>query len=440
MTAVLGPPAEAAVGPRRTISVWWLSPAVIIGAVALPTTVLSGLVADDRYRALWRTPKVVDATLVGLFSLGLLLFILGALLPALRGAAPPARTWPGFTARDLRLLGRAQATLFALTMLGYVGFAFATARAGIGLDVFVRVLVDQELYGVGIRDSIGTIPGVTTMTQFGVAFVVVTGLLVSAEGWRRRHAVWVAVVLFLALVRAYFVTERLALLELVVPLVVVLVLGWSRTRAGARRAGLLPLVMLPVVVGVFAAFEYSRSWIFYQAQGGQSFPVFVVERFAGYYLTAYNNGAIRLLHQPDSGLPYDLWAAFWTAPGIADLDLYRRLTGLDELQVYGEALASFGNPEFNNTGGVASPFVDLGWVGGLLFFLLAGFLCGVLYRSVRAGRATGLLFYPLVVLTLLELPRYVYIAQGRATPALLAFLVIGVLLNRSRRNSAGAPA
>ena len=105
---------------------------------------------------------------------------------------------------------------------------------------------------------------------------------------------------------------------------------------------------------------------------------------------------------------------------------------------YTTALEQFGNPEFNNYGGVASPFVDLGIVGGLLFFLLAGMLSGVLYRSLREGRIWGLLLYPLFVLTMLELPRYFYLGQGRATPGLVALVVVALLVNRGRRRRAGA--
>ncbi|MQA33998.1 oligosaccharide repeat unit polymerase [Modestobacter roseus] len=425
------------VGQR--VGVWWLNPVALIGMVALPTTWLAYAIPDDRYRALWRTPKVLTLDWTLWFTVGLLLFIGGALLPAARGRARRVPDWPALSPADLRLLGRAATVTFWLVMVGYVAFLLAGARAGISPSVLVDILVDQELYGVGLRETLGTVPGLTTMTQFGVAFAVVTGVLMVADpASRPRHLRRLAVVFFLALCRAFFLSERLALLELLVPLIVVLVAGLSRSSTGARRASFLPAVLLPLVVAVFAAFEYSRSWVFYKAQGGQSFPTFVVERFAGYYVTAYNNGEIRLLHQTDASLPYDLLSAFWTAPGVGSLNLFRTLTGVDQESSYTDALTTFGNPEFNNTGGVVSPFVDLGLLGGLVFFLLAGLACGLLYRSLQEGRTWGLLLYPLVVLTLFELPRYLYLFQGRATPGLIALVTVALLVHRNRRRRTGA--
>ncbi|MCZ2825562.1 MULTISPECIES: hypothetical protein [unclassified Modestobacter] len=421
----------------RPGGVWWLSPIALIGLVALPATWLSLAIADERYRALWGTPKAVNLEWTLWFTAGLLLFLGGALLPGLRGVRR-VPSWPALSAGDLRVLERAATVLFWLTMLGYVAYGINAVRVGLEPVVLVTALIDQELYGLGIREQLGTVPGLTTMTQFGVAFVVLTGVLMLAEGRRPQHLRRLAVVAFLALLRAFFVTERLALLELLVPLLVLVVAGMSRTSRGTRRAAFLPAVLAPVVVAVFAAFEYSRSWVFYAAQGGQSFPVFVVERFAGYYVTAYNNGVIRLLHQEPAGLPYDLWSAFWTAPGIGSLNLFRSLTGVDPEPAYTLALTQFGNPEFNNYGAVASPFVDLGIAGGLLFFLGAGLLTGTLHRALREGRIWGLLLYPLFVLTMLELPRYFYLGQGRATPGLVALVVVALLVNRGRRRRAGA--
>lgn len=421
----------------RPGGVWWLSPLALIGLVALPTTWLSLAVADERYRVLWKTPKSIDLEWTLWFTLGLLLFLGGALLPQLRGVRHVPQ-WPALSTGDLRLLERAATVLFRLTIVGYVAFLIAGARAGLSPTLLLTSLINQELYDLGIRDQLGTVPGVTTMTQFGVAFVVVTGVLMIANGRQRRYVRRIAVVLVLALVRAFFVTERLALLELIVPLLVLVVARMSRTSRGARRATFLPVVLLPVVVVVFGAFEYSRSWVFYRAQGGQSFPTFIVERFAGYYVTAYNNGAIRLLHGEDAGLPNDLWSAFWTAPGIGSMNLFERLTGVDADASYTTTLTQFGNPEFNNYSGVASPFVDLGIVGGLVFFLLAGLLSGALHRSLREARTWGLLLYPVFVLTMLEIPRYFYLGQGRATPALLALVAVALLVNRGRRTRTGA--
>jgi oligosaccharide repeat unit polymerase len=426
-------PPEVAQG----VKVWWLSPVALVSLVALPTTWLSLAIADDRYRALWRTPKVVTLEWTVWFTVGLLVFVAGALVPSALSSPRRVAAWPGLAPVDIRLLERAATILFWLSVTGYAAFVALGARVGLSPGALWASLLNQELYDAGIEEQLGTVPGITTLTQLGIAFAVITGVLMASGRPRRKHLGRLAVVAILALVRAYFITERLAVLELIVPLVVVLVARMSRNRSGARRAAFLPAFMLPVVISIFAIFEYSRSWVFYAAQGGRSFPSFIIERFSGYYVTAYNNGQIRLLHQEETTLPYDVAAAFWTAPGVGSINLYRGLTGVDYESSSTRALTEFGNPEFNNAGGVASPFVDLGLTGGILYYLVAGIVCGVLYRGLQEGRLWGLLLYPLIVLTLLELPRYFFIAQGRAAPSIVALAFVALMVNRSRRRRIG---
>jgi hypothetical protein len=426
---------------RRRAGTWWLTPVGLVALVSLPTTWLALAIPDERYRVLWRTPKYVTPEGTGWATIGLLLFVIGALVPSVMRPAGPVADWPALSRRDLRLLETASTVLFRLTILGYLAFGAAALSAGITPQFLLDALVSQDLYSGGeIEARLGTIAGVTTMTQFAASYVIVTTLLLLSGQPRHHHVRRLAVVAVLTLVRAFFLTERLAILELAVPVLAIAVTRMSRTPRGARRAALMPAVLLPVVVGVFAAFEYSRSWVFYQAQGGRSFPTFIVERFAGYYVTAYNNGQIRLDHDPPVSVPYDLLSALWTAPGIGDARVFERLAGYAQPDTYFAALERYGNPEFNNIGGVATPFVDLGLTGGLVYYVVAGLGCGLLYRAYQEGRPLGLLVYPIAALTLLELPRYVYWSQGRATPALLALAVTAVVVQRARRRDAATPA
>jgi hypothetical protein len=132
-------------------------------------------------------------------------------------------------------------------------------------------------------------------------------------------------------------------------------------------------------------------------------------------------------------LPYDSIQAFWTAPGIAQLHLYYRLTMQNGDDLLNTVLAQRGNPEFNNPGGLAVPTIDFGKIGGPVFFLIAGLIIGMAYRSWRSGQPTGLLVYPVFFTGLLELPRYLYWTQGRVFPAMVFLLVVSALMHRSSR-------
>jgi len=91
------------------------------------------------------------------------------------------------------------------------------------------------------------------------------------------------------------------------------------------------------------------------------------------------------------------------------------------------------NPALNSVGGVAGPFIDYGDVGGTIYFFLVGLFLGHLYRLFAAGRLFGLLLYPVFFIGLLELPRYLYWAQGRSSPAFLVLFLIGLVASARAR-------
>ena len=305
-------------------------------------------------------------------------------------------------------------------MYGLVGVARGARPA-----MLVDALITQDTVGGELKDMFAPVSGVTTLTQIGIAYIVVAVVIMlhrRQPGLRGR----VALLACLALFRAFFLSERLAIIELAVPVVALVVCALSGTRRGSVRGGvrLLPVVLAPLAIVVFGLFEYSRSWQFYQSKTGGSFTDFAVDRFAGYYVTAYNNGQIAMTYEAFPGrLPLRTLEGFWTAPVIEQVNLYDRLSpgGQDLFQTL---LKLRGNPEFNNPCGVCDPFVDYGHAGALLWFAVAGLLLGWMYRAFCNGTLWALLIYPPMVTGLLEMPRYLYWTQGRWVPALVALLAV----------------
>ena len=418
-----------------TPRVWWLSPIAVSLIIGVASIVPTAMLTDSQFRSLWRSPKSITAHTLLLFGCGAAAIAFGALVAL--AAAPQIRSlsrpWPAFSDQTIVMLRKASIVLTTATVIGYAGFAVLIVRAGINPFSFVSG------YGQGIqvRDIIGTIPGVTTLTQFGIAAVVVSALLLTRE-FSRAELARLLTVIGLALIRAFVLSERLAILELVVPVTVIFA---ARLAVGARRGlvQLIPLVAAIFVVLTFGVFEYFRSWTYYRTHGGSSYTEFALTRFAGYYSTALNNGHLQLEHMDWPGrLPYDTVEAFWVAPGIEKMDLYEKLSGHVPPHVRGAAdplydavLGHFGNPEFNNGSGYVSPFLDYGTFGGVLIFLLIGLVAGLLYRGFRQGSSFGLLMYPVFFTGLLEIPRYFYWSQGRATYAWIGLAIVAVLMSRS---------
>jgi oligosaccharide repeat unit polymerase len=406
--------------------VWWLSPP---GGVVLIIPATLGLAAyfdDAHFRAAWGTPKALTHSTTLLFAAGALLFVLGALQPMLRRPRNRSEAWPGFSPTQLTRLRRASDVLFWLTVLGYVALAGVGAARGASPASLLQALEQQNTFSSALRLQFEPVAGVTTLTQLGIAYVVVASLLLrhtrDARTIRRLVIVFV-----LALARTFFLAERLALIELIVPAAVVL--GFSLASSPRHRSRVMvrlaPVLIVPAAGLFFSAFEYSRSWVFYRTHSSGSFGSFVLDRLAGYYATAYNNGQLALTYQPHAGeLPYGSIEALWTAPGLSQLNVYRRLTGISPTDAFAVTIVQHGNREFNSPGGLATPFVDYGRLGGLIFLFLAGLAIGFAYVRCRDGSGWAVLLYPVAVTGLFELPRYLYWGQGRVAPAIAALLVV----------------
>jgi hypothetical protein len=70
------------------------------------------------------------------------------------------------------------------------------------------------------------------------------------------------------------------------------------------------------------------------------------------------------------------------------------------------------------------PVLDFGFAGALLYWLLAGVACGVLYRLFQQKRTAGLLFYPVLFVGAIELTRIIYWAEGRVFVPLCVLAVV----------------
>lgn len=423
-------------GPGR---VWWHSP-VLMPAVVIPLSLsLTAFIGNTTFVDEWRTVKVITpATILGFMCVGLMVAVGAAFTVGHSGDDDTEGRWGLFNARQLTLLRLASSLFFWLTITGYAAFVVAGYRAGVSLTDLSDYFGDASS-GV-IRDTVGTVTGITTMTQFGIASVVVSTVLI-VNGWRRWEIAKLGVVILLAVPRALFFTERLALVEVIVPALVVITAWLARTRRRQRLVSWLPAVLIPALLGLFALFEYTRSWTFYSQHYEGGFTRFALERFGGYYATAYNNGYILTAFADRPGRwPYRTIAFLWEAPGLKTLDFASLVNGFSPASDYKMAVEQHGNWEFNNPSGIASAVVDYGMVGGAIYLLLAGAVAGWLYRCFSRSEPIGVLLYPVIFLGLLELPRYIFWSEGRATPALFCLAVLGVMLRRRQKEPSARPA
>lgn len=399
---------------RALATLWWLHPLVAVAAIGL---VYASFALFDFSRIVPRSwipsPHYAwGGALLLALAMGITAMVADRRANASLAAVPPVPA-----AFDLPRW--ATGLLLACTLLAYtVWFQPLLLRPQLLLDVLAGRLFN-------LRDVAPTTPGLTTMTQFGVAYVVAVAALRASRV--RPLAAWerlgVFAVFVLGTIRMLAWGERLALIELLVPWAIAQ-LAFAQVYRVSRWQlfSLLPLAAPLLLYGIFTATEYFRSWTTYQREY-DSIWAFTLERLLAYYATASNNG-IGLLAETDrwplfSGRYVAEWLHLMPVVG----DLLRASVG-DGHQQYYSFLERFARPEFSNPSGLFPIVFDIGYAGSMLYFLAVGLLIGRLWVLWRLHSPAGLLFYPVMVLFLVELLRFNYLASSRFFPAALALLFL----------------
>ena len=415
------------VGPRPwqlANRLWWFRPSLLILAIVIPVY-LSFLTYEYER---WVPNRYVPSDLYWWGLVLLLVLALGAAIGGTLGRAPRGGI-PGL-ARAVDVPAGLLATLLALTLLAY---AIWFGPIVLQPQRVVELLTGQR---DNLRDTLDTLPGITTLTQCGVAYVVLYA--VKRYAGTRPVAAWetagLALVMLLAVVRAILWSERLAVIEVVLAYVVALGAYFSFRTHGTRLfAGMLPFIAPLGLYLAFTATEYFRSWYFCKDEYS-SIWLFSYERLATYYAVATNSG-IGLLQETRNWPVFTGGYVFQWAyqfPVIGEL-----LTDAigNTRSFYQQFLEMHGRPEFNNPTGIFVIVFDIGYVGALFYFFVAGLAIGAVHRAWSQQRVGGVLLYPSCFLFVLELLRFNYFASPRFIPVIVSLLIaLWVIRSRPRLN------
>ncbi len=404
---------------RRAIDLWWLKPAWLVVLIVVPVY-LSFIVFDFE--------NVVPRRYIpgpnywwGLLLLATL--ALGATLGSY-GAAKKAR----ITARrevsgiaaaaQIRIPAALTGALLVLTLLAYAVWFGPLLTAP---DAILQVFRGER---DNVRDLVETMPGITTFTQCGAAYAVLYAIkrYAGSESPQMWERLGLALVFALALARAFLWSERLALLEVMVAYGIATAAFYRfRSRGMERLAVALPLVAPTLLYLAFTGTEYFRSWRFYQDYY-DSIWQFSYERLVTYYAVASNSG-IGLLEELRDWPQYTgrfvfEWAYVFPYIGPALIDAFG-----DAHLGYSRFLLEYGRQEFNNPSGIFVIVYDIGYFGSALYFLAAGLLIGLGWKSFYLRRPGGLLFFPFCFLFVIELLRFNYFAASRFVPIAVSLLL-----------------
>jgi len=229
--------------------------------------------------------------------------------------------------------------------------------------------------------------------------------------------------LLLTIIRSFVNHERLALLECIVPLIVVFFL--TQHKEYKFRFYRFYMGSLSGIYLLFSTSEYFRSWQYYRNTIDESFFVFSFFRLINYYATSLNNGVVYLdLREQLSSLPIYSANFIWNFPilGPYILDILEKVqTNLTWSQVL---KSTRGTDEFNNINPYFLLVAELGLFGAYLVFTLLGYVVSRVYQTICSQRSYTIPIYACLVIGILEFPRIFWFGSGRALPTILASIYL----------------
>jgi hypothetical protein len=318
--------------------------------------------------------------------------------------------------------------LVGLMFVGYFIWISLILMRGGGISVLASAFSPTAgtysklklLYASGIA-------GLTSLTQFGPGAAAIAGYFRGkGEPWLLK----ISIILIPAFLRSVINAERIAIIEVVFPFIVM----WFLFSKNLKRPKIEISIVAGLVITYLAISEYSRSWLSYYSivYHGQLFN-FLVERIQGYYVTALNNGFLLIDHYgPGPRAPFGTFDFFFRFPIIKNFSGNLPMSALNpagnSLSVYG----SFSNPGFNNPNGLLVFVIDWGWVLAPLAAFLLGRFISSFYQKARQGDFPALIYFATTFYGFIELPRYLLWANSRSFLFLATYVITRYLFSQKR--------
>jgi hypothetical protein len=273
----------------------------------------------------------------------------------------------------------------------------------------------------------GRIAGLSTLTEATIAYVPLYFYVFrhAVKGFT-RYKLYMIILGVLTLLRSFVFAERLAVIEVALPTV----LMYVRFRGGPRRSLLValgPFAAIAPMVGFFIANEYHRSWEAYYINIYDNIFDFAIERLALYYSTALNNGAGML-----SILGWGTGHAMYTFDWLVHFPVFGEFIKpfLDSSADFDAFLNNYADPEFNNPSGIFVHFYEWGWLA-LFVAAFIGWVFNKSYSGWRSGNGFWCCAHAALYVSLLEILRIPNLFSGRnLVPLGVLFVVFRFMRKR----------
>jgi hypothetical protein len=393
---------------------WWLKPSGLLGFFIIPV-----------YSALWlldegcRDGHEYCGFAYGLGMAYLVVFGLFSWMGERVSAFSPSR--PKVNISSVRLV------LWALFLIAATSYFVWFGSLIQDWTAVGRILAAEAM---NVRGSVSNIPGVTSWSQAAVVYSIVffyakfylrlqLGLLYNG---------FFIFLLGLALFRAFVWSERLAVIEFLLPaLILYFMCTTPRWRSPISRAIVVlgPYLGLVLLYFMFSFGEYFRSWGRDGVHQGYDFWIYSLERLINYYSTSVQNGILLLQNATwPSGQGYFVFGWIYHLPWLGKL--FQVVAEYDDF--WSGFLVDHADPEFNNPSGVFVVFYDLGGAA-FLFCAVYGFISGVCYREARRGGVLSSFIFPSLFISWVEMLRIFYLGETRFIPILVLVLMAWIVVS-----------
>lgn len=380
---------------------WWYKPYVLAPTVTLPFLGVGALLPTEWYAAAG-TRKYLDLEAFTIGFVALFCYSLAAWFSARSYSSSPRRHLAHLQVSEHAYRKVMHLVLFVTIAAYLIWFGPLSNR----LDLVLSLFKGERGAIHAIKEYAEKSPGITSFTNLGPLYGMLYALYPTVTGYERRprDRMFFLVFIFFAVLRVFFSAERVALIDIVIPFAVILLGTTYRHRIFINA---LPFTAIGALSLLFGVGEYFRSWVNFYMYRYDSFWYFIFDRMFEYYVTALNNGAgIGKVLGP-LGLPFFTATWFWKFP----IDIHSGgMPGLFRIDflIYDRFLEAYADPEMNNPSGLFSPINDFGVFFGIVLWSAFGWIAGRLYHSFQCNSIYGLLFYPVWIVAIIEIPRLFY--------------------------------
>jgi len=306
-----------------------------------------------------------------------------------------------------------------ISILAYIiWFLAAFKRAGSVESLISIYLVDPFFVK---ENYMKTLPGITTLTQVSVMAIP---FMVCFYRLEIIDKILVIIIVIFAMIRSFVYSERLALLEIIIPMGYVFLLKKNVTLK------MFVKYFLVTLVGIIAFFVINEAFRSFRYKNVESIWMEGIIRLLGYFLTALNNSILYISEYSFEMPTYHTFQMIWKFPLFDHLyyKVWKTIIPNTPVILYREGL----NPEFNNINIIGTMVSDWGFLGAFLIINTIGIISGIIYRLSSKSRFF-LAIYSLWFVGLLEFMRISYFFDTRLFPAYL-FLLGSLFLRMYKHN------